>query len=220
MTLGGQMTHPTRAPAYILALLVAGSGCIPDARLIVLASPTTRSCSLGGIASQIGPTPSVAPTPLDTLAIDWSTYEDDRFGYSFEYPAVYGRPPNSTCALTVVNPISRHGQEVYVGSAAAIFVKVPQHPSWRDDACLLILDLSDLGQLTSLDEVTFAGEDALSVRFSADWNPEGRQVILAHEGFLYSIANIANAKCDIPGTQITGDAVYRHLLATFRFITP
>jgi hypothetical protein len=218
---GDLLRNTTRVLAFIAAVIAASSGCIPDTRLILLASPTSRTCSLDEIASSPGVTTTSLPTPPPEISgIAWSVYQDTRFGYSFEYPAAYEATSSSTCALTVVNPASREGEEIYVGSAAAIFVREPQHSSWRDDACLLILDISSSAQVTHIKEVTFAGEDALALHFTAPWNPAGSQIHFTHDAFLYTIANIPNPQCDIQGTPINADAVYQHVLASFRFVAP
>jgi len=221
-------SEATKAVAHsrsilLVTLLAFSSSCIPlsnsDLGLLVAASPTARSCSLDEFATPVHTLePSSTAHPPDIPRMAWSVYRDARFGYLFEYPAAYDHPIDPQCGLTVVNPISRKGQEVYVGSSVAMFIKEPQHPSWRDDACLLILDLGQDAKLSLLSDLTFAGEDALTVAFDATWNPNGREVLFQHGGFLYVIANIANPTCDIQEAGVNSDAVYQHMLESFRFL--
>ncbi|MHC1783059.1 MAG: hypothetical protein AB9891_09950 [Anaerolineaceae bacterium] len=205
----------------LLALLVGVSGCFPitpDMALLLVASPTPRSCSLEEIASRSVSTQTASTQPpLDTTGIKWSLYTDSRYDYSFEYPAVYDDPSNRECALSVINPVMRDGQEVYIGSGAGMFIKQIQHASWRDDACLIALDQSQNSQLTMLNETTFADEDSLDVAFTRTGNPNGRIIMFQHNDLFYIIEKIPNSKCDIEGTTIESSVVFQHMVDSFRF---
>jgi hypothetical protein len=214
-------TLPYMSFVFLLALLISTASCIPiapsDVFPLIVASPTARSCSLEEVTSRvINITPSITKQPLDFTGISWSKYEDTHFGYSFEYPAAYDKPSKQDCVLHVGSR-GNEGQEVYVGSGAAIYIRQVQRASWRDDACLNILDISNDSQLTMLNEIAFAGEDALVVAFTATWNPNGSLIQFQHDGYFYVIENIANTKCNIEGTKIEENVVYQHMLDSFRF---
>jgi len=211
----------SRALLYTVFVVLLGSlitGCIPDPRLILMESPTPRSCSLDAILTRTQPSASASPdTSSRQSTVAWLVHHDSEYGYSFEYPAMYERSSYSECEVHVTNRRISLGQEVYIGTSAAIFIRQPEYNEWEQEACLLALDLTSDAYDFSISKTTFAGEDAVSVLYNADWNPEGSAIMFEHDGLLFTISNIANPKCDLKGTTITATLVYDHLLSSFQF---
>jgi hypothetical protein len=220
-----RVIHPKICIVLIL-FIVGVSSCIPLSPSsqfpLALESPTARSCSLEALTSSINtlhPASTERSKEVDRVSWSkWSKYEDTRFGYSFEYPASYDDNPNQECGLTVVNRFGSGGQEVYVGSSVAMFIKQIQHSSWKDDACFIILDHSSISEINLINETVFANEEAMEVSYNATWNPDGRLVLFQHNNLFYIIENIANPKCIIEGTAIEANTVYQHMLKSFRFL--
>src|SRR3989337_1900170 len=83
------------------------------------------------------PTPSPIPTS-DSREIEWATYTNSEYGFSFEYPAQYTSNQVPKCAPRGLQHSKGAGIELYVGSGTAIFVWKLQDPTWQDYACRML----------------------------------------------------------------------------------
>jgi len=214
--------QPYRLVSVAIAFLsMSLPACAPESQtersLLLLASPTIPACSLDDIRNSIPsePTPSPIPTS-DSREIEWATYTNSEYGFSFEYPAQYTSNQVPTCAPRGLQHSKGAGIELYVGSSTAIFVWKLQDPTWQDYACRMLKINEGRWELTSLQDITINDVTALEARYSSQETSAGITVFAGLADNTLTITLGSNTSCDIPRSGIDGLVVFSHVIDSFR----
>ena len=158
--------------------------------------------------------PVQTPQPgSPTMSIQWNTYQDDLYGFSFEYPLVYEEPAYiNRCGLK----INEGG--VHLGQRIDLQVFDPGDLGLEDFANNL---LQDKGWNVDLyTRQLISGLEGINIQYRfGGTNRFGTISLVEHNDQIFAFNFSAGSFCDISKnqTQISEGAVYEHLLESFLF---
>jgi hypothetical protein len=165
------------------------------------------------------PTPAVIPTAAPTLqptpaptaepTIQWATYRNDTYGFSFEYPADYDNPPYDC------GPQEDGSGGIVLGRR--IFINIQE----QTDATLEQIADDFITQVNSVEQrvdTTVGGEPALTMDYRFGGTRRFGTVTFLHHADRSWVMNwTAGVFCDVPEGKIFEGDVYVHMLETFKF---
>jgi hypothetical protein len=169
------------------------------------------------VSTAAGPTASASASQgqtTPTVSVEWQTYRNQTFGFSFEYPVAYDLPENKTqCGLW--EEADGDGVVVHWGSRSALNA----FPSQGESPAELISARIDQ-----------AASDVEIMAFSADGVPGlratfrfgglarfGEIYAFEHQGYDYVAAFTAGAMCEPRGLSLLEPAAFDHAVQSLSF---
>ena len=190
-------------------------GRLVDNPLIRLASPTVPDCSLDSIRNSI--TPNINPSPFptaDKTNIAWSKYQNQDYGFSFEYPTIFEGTSDPAC---YPRGVQGSGLSLYVGSSAAIYIWKLQDPTWQDYACRLLMINQDVWNYETLDDVQLDGVEALVAKYHDEQGNPGITIFSGLDQYTLTISLVNNPSCTEALDEIDELTIFYHVVDSFRF---
>ena len=189
------------------------AGGTPDATKTTLElEATSMSAFVTQQAAQIfALTPSATPYVYDPSR-PWKTYQDNTFGFSMEYPAIYDEPPyDNTCGLKAIGGGIHLGRQIDVQFLASGGLSLEEYTS-------KLLQDKDWRAEDRYYE-TVSGLPAITVlyRFGGT-ERSGMVTLVEYNGLIYVFGFIWGDLCEIPGNELTEDQAFTHMVSSFRIL--
>lgn len=221
-------------PASETALAAASSA--PTETTVASVEPTVTATAT--IASPeptptATPSPSLTPTstPTATPTLDyarfvdsWKTYRNEKYGFTFEYPAIYDEPPFARSCAVREDP-----NGVYVGERTDVLFLDPQGldleqyvANWARD-CQCTEEGIEKGEcdcwIEAQSDTVVDGLPAITVDYRfGGLNRFGTFTMVEHGGHIFAFELTAGAFCDVDEIRLRELDVYDRLIRTFHFL--
>lgn len=146
----------------------------------------------------------------------WNIYENEQYGFSFEYPAAYDAGP---CGFSFTE--DENGLGIHFGNSSSLTVTPEIQVSLEEYVDSVIREFSsdDTFQLERREAKDINGlpAETIDYRFGGP-SRFGTAAFLIKDGHLFAFNLTAPASCEIPGVSVTEAAVYQHVIDTFKSI--
>lgn len=211
---------------FIALVLLAACSAPTNQAPSVSPKPTTALPTKPAVPTALPPsatstrafTSTAKPTPSATATIDfasyknkWTVYHNEKYGYSFEYPAIYDEK-RFYCATPEPD-----AESITIGGRSDLFVisssqSLEGHVNdivrqYESDHWKLSNQLSH--KIDSLDAIT------IEYRFGG-LSRYGTASFVKYSEYIYAFNYTAGASCYIPGFELWEDDAYEHMIDTFR----
>lgn len=189
--------------AFAAGLLISGCSLI---------SPTPGSTPEGEAPSTVIGTPTVQNEGAGTDEV-WVTYTDARYGFQFEYPAIFDQ--HEGCELTSgPDPSGEYDLLLTVGSRITLGYQV--HPDHSLDQA--ISSLTEGAQDVEVVPTPIADTDGkfVSYRFGGTGRL-GLAYFVERSGNRATISLTPPWRCDFVDQGVSEGSAFEHIAATFRF---
>lgn len=213
-----QVSTPTGTPTPTITWPPSGTSTSTT-------TPTSTSTAMSTLTATPTPTGTVgiyALQPPDPENITWKVYRNEKYGFEFEYPAIYdeyeleGRIP---CILRDYTNIPNYpDKEVVLGSRTFLSIQ-----SEKEDVEVYVKQLfqrEDL-ELTSWQIHTVAGVEAISVEYEfGGMRRRGWATFFKQGDTLYSISYSlwGGSTCDFGQMGFGEIEIYAYMVTSFRFL--
>jgi hypothetical protein len=161
-------------------------------------------------APATNPTPVPAIKPNDSTP-GWKTYTDSKNTFTFNYPPEYKLTPysESTFAGAQLN----FSQSASTASSSAdITLKIISLPNSAKTAKAFANDQMSLENVTVLNSIKFAGQDAFEIPLVAQWG-RGKIIFFQLGHTVYRVSSILAAPLNhIPGYEATVNKIFSSLV--------
>ena len=182
--------------------------------------PLTASRPSDTASPMVVSTPTEGPFDFSTIADQWRTYQNNIYGFAFEYPAVYAEGPYSFCAPREFP--SQDGVTVTVGMRSDLSIFDAQGQTLQEYVDGRIADLQSgdpYWELASRKETTHAGVDAISIDYRfGGLSRIGSALVLKRGSDLYLFSFTFGAFCDVPETGLYEWDVYPRMVNSFKWL--
>lgn len=151
----------------------------------------------------------VPPTPI----IEWRRYQNEFYGFSFEYPALFeGGDYKSNCGIKELD------NEIFLGHRIVIVIFDSNGKTLKEFASEFLRD-KDWSQLVQND-ILVGSNEGITVDYRFGQNRFGTITLIKNAEMIYTIGFTAGSWCDFPEFNLTEPQVFTHLVETVQFDSP
>jgi len=191
----------------IVFLVVA---CVSEVQV----SPTVEMFPATAVEIPVMEEALASITPASALPdIAWSTYSNDQFGISFEYPAVYDLPSNQDCGVKVSS--LPDGTEISIGYRSFLLIQSSSGVGLQEYVDTLIAQKQ--WRLDSQENVLLGGENAIRFDYRFGGSRFGTATVAIYNNKFYVFNFTAGIFCDIPEANLNEGYAYEHWLESLKF---
>ncbi len=169
-------------------------------------------------------TPTAYPSPTMTTTFDyakyvnaWSTYNNEKYAFSFEYPTIYTLPPYSDCRVRVFTskPWIFYLNFGHRSELAIANNDLPSFSEYVDRWVQSRENPPDWSLWSRYGRVINSSQAAtIEFSFSIRW---GTTTFFGQKQNIYIFNWTAGGGCDIPEIKLYEYDAYNHALETFKF---
>ncbi len=174
--------------------------------------PTLTTPSTAQVIASTEPT-LVPAIPTVSTPIVWSTYRNDTYGFTFEYPAAYDNASyKDSCGIKESNDGIHLGHQIDLLFLESNGLDLTEYAN--------TLLQSKGWTSTSLINATTDGLERVTVEYRfGGLNRFGKFTLIKSGAHIFALNFTAGSFCDIPEASLSEPEVYSHVLETFRLTT-
>ena len=219
---------------FLLMIITACAPAIaaqaPTATVTPAVTPTECGCS--SIYGPDGPTPTAAfvpagpklqstPADLESLRDQWTTYRNEAYGFSFEYPAVYQEGDYGFCAPREQSDSGALQGALFllnIGSRTTLTLLNAEGKTLQTAAEEFRADPTRKdAQFDPPQERTVAGQLALTLPYrSGGTNRYAEATLWVKDGALYVLETGTPSACDVAEIDLKELTAYQKLIESFQ----
>jgi hypothetical protein len=158
------------------------------------------------IPTQVLQSPKNTPTP----SVEWKKYQNEAYGFSFEYPALFDERENkSNCGIKQNNNdiLLGHRIEISIFDAKAKSLKEFTSEFLKTKAWIIENQKEDM----------VGSHEGITVDYRFGQSRFGTITLIKNAEMIYAIGITSGSWCEIPEVNFTEPQVYAHLLDTIQF---